>query len=158
MGLEKFMGSQARDKKSHAVTLQGERHNKVNCPGTNETPGQLSKFCKLKLVNRVMGIASTSTVNDPNNGIVGPMHIPQATPKPKSPSDITTIELKFCTGVNSIKMLGTVGIAISVSEILGNGMGIGPSRQTSGNPKFMTIILFANMAQPFYNSVLVFFR
>jgi hypothetical protein len=48
-------------------------------------------------------------------------------------------------GVYSTKMLGAEGSAISVSEMFGKGIGTGPSRQTSGNPKFMTIILFANI-------------
>jgi hypothetical protein len=97
------------------------------------------------LVIRVVGIASDSTVNEPISGIVGPMHMPLATPKPISPSDITTQDRTVWMGVYSTKIFGAEGSAISVSEILGNGIGTGPSRQTSGNPKFMTIILFANI-------------
>jgi hypothetical protein len=134
------------------LTPQGASNKSVNCPGTKVIPGQLDKFCRFILVKRVVGIASDNTVNEPNSGIVGPIHMPLATPNPTSPSDIITQDKSVWIGVYSTKIFGAVGNAISVSEILGKGIGTGPSKQTSGNPIFITIILFANIATvPFFS-------
>ena len=130
------------------MMIYGARHRVVNCPGTNDMPGQFDKFCIFIEVIRVIGAQPTKVVNDPSIGNVGPKHIPQATPIPKSPKDIVTILNIFCAGVKPIKTFVTVGIAVDVIEIFGYGigMGIGPGmRHTSGNPIFITIILFENM-------------
>jgi hypothetical protein len=136
--------------KSSKLALQGASNKRVNCPGTKDIPGQLERFCKFMLVIRVVGIASDNTVNEPMIGIVGPIHMPLATPNPISPSDMTTQDKTVCIGVYSTKIFGAEGSASSVSEMFGKGIGTGPSRQTSGNPRFITIILFANITVAFH--------
>jgi hypothetical protein len=46
-------------------------------------------------------------------------------------------------GVPSTKIVGTMGIAISVSEKFTKGITTGPSSQTSGKPILSTNILLA---------------